>query len=263
MITSVTQRWRDRVGSYRPAGETIVTRQYEVARVETAVAKAFVLCHHYLMSFPAARRCFGLYWWGQLVGVAVFCQPLRKEVLAGLPGTPQESLVLGRLVLLDEVPGNAESYFIAQCFHELQREGFVGVVSFSDPLPFTTLDGTVKHRGHIGTIYQATNGNYRGQARAEWKWVLPNGRYFQNDCKTKIRHLKEGWRYSAQLLVDFGAPPLDPSKDDPAEWLNAYLPKHARKLWHPGNHDYRWTLNRRHRKHLSPSLPYPKIRLAP
>lgn len=259
METAVVQRWRERVGSYRSAGETIITREYEVARLETALAKAFVLQHHYLMCFPAARRCFGLYRWGELVGVAVFSQPMRKEVVAGLPGTPQESLVLGRLVLLDEVPSNAESYFLGQCFHLLEREGFVGVVSFSDPLPLATLDGTVTHRGHIGTIYQALNGNYRGQCRAEWKLVLPNGRYFQNDSKTKIRHLKEGWRYSAQLLADFGAPMLDPSKDDPALWLEEHMLSICRRVKHPGNHDYRWTLNRRHRKYLAPSLPYPKM----
>lgn len=33
MLTPVVQRWRDRRGVYRPAGETIVTAHYEVAAI--------------------------------------------------------------------------------------------------------------------------------------------------------------------------------------------------------------------------------------
>lgn len=33
VITSTCQRWRDKRGTYRPAGETIVTRDYEVADI--------------------------------------------------------------------------------------------------------------------------------------------------------------------------------------------------------------------------------------
>lgn len=264
METPVVQRWRERVGSYRPVGETIITREYEVARVEISAAKAFVLRHHYLQSFPAARRNFGLYRRGELVGVSVFSQGLNHTAtVRELPGPAQLSLTLGRVVLLDEVPSNAESFFVAEAFHLLEREGFVGVASFSDPLPrVNLLTGKRMHVGHIGTIYQATNGNYRGKARSEWIHLLPNGRCFQNDSKTKVRHLKEGWRYSAQLLVDFGAPPLDLSRENSVEWLATWMPEICRRVKHPGNHKYVWTLNRRHRKYLPPSLPYPKIRIA-
>jgi hypothetical protein len=258
--TPVVQRWREQVGSYRPTGETIRKQEYDVEPLEEADAKAFVLRHHYLQSFPAARRCFGLYRCGELVGVSVFSQGLNHAAtVKELPGPANLSVTLGRLVLLDEVPGNAESYFIRWSFWHLDRQGFVGVASFSDPLRIVLADGTVTHRGHIGNIYQATNGCYRGQARAEWKLLLPNGRYLQNDSLTKIRHLKEGWRYSAQLLADFGAPMLDPTKDDPVVWLNTHLPRYTRRVKHPGNHKYLWTLNRRHRGHLPASEPYPKI----
>jgi hypothetical protein len=262
MNTNVVQRWRERRGSYRPAGETINTCEYEVAALDKEEAKAFVLRHHYLQCFPAQRRCFGLYWWGRLVGVAVFSQPMRKEVLKGLPGAPEESMALGRLVLLDEVRANAESWFIARCFELLRGEGFVGVASFSDPFRYTTTTGTVLSPGHVGTIYQATNGVYRGRSRADYIHLLPNGRNFQNDSMTKVRHLKEGWRYSAQLLVDFGAPMLDPKKDDPKVWLATWLPRICRKEKHPGNHKYLWALNRRDRKHLPESMPYPKLHMA-
>jgi hypothetical protein len=42
VITDVTQRWRDRRGTYRPAGEVIATRAYEVASIaDDRTAKAF------------------------------------------------------------------------------------------------------------------------------------------------------------------------------------------------------------------------------
>lgn len=47
MITSISQRWRDRRGTYRPAGEPIDTRRYEVAAIaDDRTAKAFVVRHH-------------------------------------------------------------------------------------------------------------------------------------------------------------------------------------------------------------------------
>ncbi len=270
MITNVVQRWREKRGTYRPAGETIITREYEVAELHVTPAEEFVLRHHYLGCFPAARRCFGLYWWGDLVGVAVFAQWMNKHTVANcLPGDPKASMVLGRLVLLDKVPANAESWFLARCFELLRDEGFVGIVSFSDPFPRdNTLTKKVVHVGHVGTVYQALNAFYWGQARAEWMYLLPDGRGFQNDSMTKVRHLKEGWHYSAQLLADFGAPMLDPRKDDPGLWLDTWLPKVCRKVKHPGNHKYVWTLNKRDRRHLklpkgkkslSELPPYPKL----
>lgn len=72
MITSVTQRWRDQRGSYRPAGEVIRPAEFEVAAIaDDATAKAFVTRHHYSRRYPAARFRFGLYRRSELVGVAV------------------------------------------------------------------------------------------------------------------------------------------------------------------------------------------------
>jgi len=60
-------------------------------------------------------------------------------------------LDLGRFVLLDEVPGNGETFFLGRCFDLLRREGLAGVVSFCDPLPRHTEVGETFHRGRIGT----------------------------------------------------------------------------------------------------------------
>jgi len=42
METSIVQRWSGRRDQYRPAGQTIDTRRYEVARIDTHAAMVFL-----------------------------------------------------------------------------------------------------------------------------------------------------------------------------------------------------------------------------
>ncbi len=45
----------------------------------------------------------------------------------------EDSTELLRFGLLDAVPANGESWFLASVFRQLAREGVAAVVSFSDP----------------------------------------------------------------------------------------------------------------------------------
>ena len=45
-----------------------------------------------------------------------------------------ESLELSRLVLLDTVPGNGESFLCAKAFRAAAEHGVRGLVAFSDPM---------------------------------------------------------------------------------------------------------------------------------
>ena len=162
----LNQRWKNRLTSYRPSGELIKTSEYDVVPIAgDREARQFVQMHHYSGSYPAARFRFGLYRCGALAGVAVFSVPCSDSVLTNVfPMPASMSVELGRFVLLDSVPGNGETWFLARVFRELRKEGLVGVVSFSDPLPRRTIEGTLIHRGHVGTIYQAFNGAYLGRS---------------------------------------------------------------------------------------------------
>lgn len=256
----MNQRWNGGRDSYRPAGEVINPSEYDVAPIRTdSVAKAFILEHHYSGSYPAARFRHGLYRHGELVGVAVFSHPCSNRVLTKVfpLKDAKDAVELGRLVLLDEVPGNGESFFVAQAFRLLRQEGIAGVVSFSDPVRRTTADGTVVLPGHVGTIYQALSATYLGRGDGRLLKILPDGTSFNHRAEQKIRRREQGWRYAAARLEAFGADPLTESVDS-AAWLETWLPQLTRPLRHRGNHKYAWGFHRTMRKALPLSRQYPK-----
>lgn len=257
MQLDLAQRWRDRKASYRPAGEVINPRTHEVVALPgDAMAKAFVLEHHYSGTYPAARFRFGLYRGASLVGVAVFSHPCNDEVLTSVfPGAARDSVELGRFVLLDEVPSNGETWFLGRAFELLRQEGLRGVVSFSDPLPRRAADGSVTTPGHVGVIYQAHNGVYLGRGTARTLHLLPNGSTFSARAAQKVRCRERGWRYAVDQLVAAGAP--EPTVEL-REWLAAAMAR-LRRVRHPGNHKYAWGLHRRVRRSLPASLPYPRL----
>lgn len=254
------QRWREGRASYRPAGERIRPHLYEVAAVEEGLAREFVLAHHYSGTYPAARRRFGLFQRKRLVGVAVFSVPMNANALACLAGGATTGLELGRFVLLDAVPGNGETWFLARCFELLRSEGWEGVVSFSDPTERTSHTGEVVFGGHVGTIYQAHNAVYLGRATPRTLRVLPSGRVYSARTLQKVRARERGWRYGVDQLIAEGAPV--PRSGDLRAWLAEVLPLITRSVRHGGNHKYAWALKPQARKHLPKSLPYPKLGLA-
>ena len=154
------QRWRDHRGTYYPPNEVIRTHDYEIAPISLTVAKRFVAQHHYLgSSYPACRFRYGLFLRyalfpeDELVGVAIFSMPMSHKVLTNIfPCDVRESVELGRFVLVDSVPANAESFFFARCRELLQQERIKGILAFSDDTPRTDASGKLTFKGHIGKI---------------------------------------------------------------------------------------------------------------
>jgi hypothetical protein len=256
-MTQLCLRWRRRRSSYRPAGEPIDTRRYEVALIPGDLdARAFVVAHHYSGSYPAARLRFGLYRGQALVGVAVFSVPPSAAVLArAFPGVePAAAAELGRFVLLDDVPANGETWFFARCREIMLRRGYAGILAHSDPVPRLTASGAVLMPGHVGTIYQASNAVYAGRTRPRSLRFLPDGTVLSDRAISKIRRRDRGYRYAASLLEQHDAEPLD--NGDASTWLARWLPVLTTTSRHPGNHRYLWALDRAVR--LPASLPYPK-----
>jgi hypothetical protein len=267
VITQQVQRWRGGRSSYRPAGEVLDPKQYEVAPIlDDTTAKSFVVEHHYSGTYPAARVRFGLHKGPDLVGVAVFSMPMQSSVLDLLPCPRIEAVELGRFVLLDHVPSNGESWFLARCFERLQADGFAGVVSFADPVPRRAADGTQVSPGHVGTIYQASNATYTGRSTPRTLCVLPDGTVISDRALSKIRGREKGWRYAVDQLIHQGA--RHPRQgEDLTTWLREVKAKIGRRSRHHGNHRYLWGLDRTVKRTLGahlqargvPILPYPKV----
>lgn len=258
MIAAHVQRWREKRTTYRPAGEPINTTAFDVAELrDDATPKAFVEQHHYSGTYPAARWRFGLFRRCELVGVAVFSHPTNDRALTSIfPGAARDSVELGRFVLVDDVPANGETWFLARAFALLRREGLRGVVSFSDPVPRTTSTGEQVAPGHVGTIYQAFNAAYLGRATPRTLHLLNDGTVFSARAQQKIRRRERGWKYAVEQLVDAGLP--SPGADL-AAWLRQCVVE-LRRVRHPGNHRYAWSFSRRDRLQ---SLPYPKHQPSP
>lgn len=124
--TLFCQRWRARRESYRPGGEPIDSSAYGVELLTRSEAKRFVCEHHYSGTFPYAVSSFGLYHrrsphqMPALAGVATFSVPISSSA-AGRYANCQtsEAIELGRFVLLDDVPANGETWFLARAIAAL------------------------------------------------------------------------------------------------------------------------------------------------
>ena len=116
----------------------------------------FIKRYHYSHTHPGGIDfSFAAIQNGILVGACVF------GYMAGNPKAmcvckqsddPSKYRELMRLVLLDEIPKNSESRFIAWCLRWLRsKTDLLAVISFADP-----------KFGHTGVIYRASNWIYTG-----------------------------------------------------------------------------------------------------
>ncbi|MFF3982341.1 hypothetical protein [Streptomyces sp. NPDC001828] len=250
---AVCQRWRNRRHSWRPTGEGgFDPTRYRVREMPNDLvhtAKAFVLAHHHSGSWPAVRCAYGLIDTdalaaGQLVGVPTLGIPTQVAVLTWVFGrlTPyEESLALNRLVLLDDVPANAETWAQARAFRLAAARGVRGVVAHSDPEPRTRLSAhgpEMIFPGHYGTIYQAKGMDYLGKTRPRRLTVLPDGSVLHDRAMSKVRNGECGRGGAERRLVALGARPRNAGEPGRAWLAEALHAAGARGVRHGGCHRY-------------------------
>lgn len=262
------KRWERRREAWRSPGETIRPTEFGVDLVDEAVARAFVIEHHYSRSFPAARLCAGLYRRtgvqpATLVGVAVFSVPMQAAVIprySGLAGG--DGVELGRFVLLPEIAFNGETWFLRRALSLLRAEKRCrAVVSYADPMERTTAAGELTKPAHFGTIYQAHNATFHGRAAARWLWLDRAGQIVSPRALSKIRLQERGHAYAERQLTAAGADPRRPH-EDPVLWLGRVLREPTfRRVRHPGNFVYAFGLDREAKASIAAAnrpLPYPR-----
>jgi len=245
------QRWTRRRVSYRPAGEIFDPRFVSVQPIEESAAKAFIETHHYSASYPAARFRAGV----------LVKEPFRKEVLAGvgvfsvsmnqrvIPAyfdgfAPGEGIELGRFVLADSLAANAESYCLAR-MHRLLKTALPavrGVLAYCDPIERRDETGQVVKRGHVGTIYKATNATYRGVSSPRTLWLSPGGASLTDRLLSKVRLSETGERYALEKLAALGAPQRRAHEGGGDYVARLKSIAWLRPVRHPGNLAFTWQL---------------------
>ena len=245
------QRWDRRRASYRPAGEIFDPRFASVEPIGEREAKAFVETHHYSGSYPAARFRAGV--WikepfkkDRLAGVGVFSVPMNQKVVpayfAGL--APSDGIELGRFVLDSTLAANAESWTLVRMQRLLRTAlpGVRGIVAYCDPVERRDEQGNVVKRGHVGTIYRATNAAFRGSSSARTLWLAPSGACLSDRLLSKVRLAETGERYAIQRLMALGAPRRCPHESG-VDYVDRLKEIHwLRPVRHPGNLAFTWTL---------------------
>lgn len=265
-----TLRWLRRRSILRLIGSGFRPEDYAVhpfAQAKGRIPTAFVVAHHYSGTCPSGKLAYGL--WrrtdDRLVGVAVLSMGMNPRTVTNvfpeLGALTQgdlagRALELGRFVLLDEVPGRAETWFLARCFDHARAQGLRGVVSFSDPVPRRDAAGGIVFPGHVGLIYQASNALYTGRGTARTLQLI-DGRPLVERGRSKARAGESGGDAQVRRLVALGADtPLE--GEDMAAWTTRALTRLATPLRHPGNHRYVFRLKPKTLRVAVPSLPYPK-----
>lgn len=233
------QRSTDRVPSWRHISEGgFNQRDYKVVRLPWTTARDFMVRHHYSGTYASQKLRYGLVRRADdvLVGAATFGSPQREEVLTNpLPGLDYTTAAeWNRLVLLDEVDANAESWFGGQALDDAHAEGLKAAVTFADPVPRPD----VGMPGHAGIIYQALNADYCGRATAGDLLVLPNGTVLGRRVVQKIRAWERGSGGVVRRYVDAGAPAPEPGEDGKAYLRRANAAVRPRICKHPGNHRF-------------------------
>lgn len=257
MIVQSTQRWRDRSQRWLPVdSQRFDPARYSVRRLDEPTAETFVCRHHYSSSWPAARLRYGLHdlrantGSAALVGVVVLGIPMSKKVLTNPFPTLEpyaESLELSRLILLDEVPANAESWFCAEVFRQAAQVGVRGVVAFADPEPRwrrTTAGNEIIKPGHCGIVYQALNFDYLGRGTRRSLVILPDASVLTARAIAKVTSGEPGSGGVIARLTLLGAAQPQ-AGEDPARWMRTALQTvGAIRKPHHGNHRYAIRLGR-------------------
>lgn len=266
MVVDHAQRWRDRYGQWVCTAAAFDKRWYSTDVVKDGVAKRFIEQHHYSGSMPATRLNIGLFGnagrGSELVGICSFTVPMNQKAIPKRLGVePNAGAELGRLVLLDCVGFNGESWLVAKAFGMLKREkpSIRGIVSYADPIERRDGKGLIIKRGHLGGVYQALGARLQHRSAKRSLVLLPNGSIASERGLAKIRTRDQGWEYAERQLIRSGLQPRHAGEPGPDYLRRVILP--LPRINHPGNYAYAWGFDAGVKAFVGPANPseYPKL----
>lgn len=251
-MTNVAQRWTRGRESYRTDRDTIDPSRHGAEEIDELDAKRFLVAHHYAGadSYPATQLRVGLFratglGAARLVGAAVFGVPQHDASLVKWTGLPAENgILLQRLALLDEVEAYGETWFLSRAFDAIRERlpQVKAVVSYSDPVARVNGQGVEYKPGHIGHIYKAFSGCYRGRTRRDDTYLTPAADVIAPRSMSKLRNSERSRAGVERKLLRLGAPPRAAGESDRDYAYRLVRCGWLRRLRRPGNHVYTWPL---------------------
>lgn len=127
---------------------------YSVKPITRQEAESIIKEWHYSHSINGvmADYCFGLFDKEVLIGAMIFGRLAMANQWKKYVDVPTKLIELRRLACIDQTPKNTESFFIGHCLRWLKKNTAIElVVSYAD-----------SNYGHIGTIYKASNFEFKG-----------------------------------------------------------------------------------------------------
>ena len=246
-----SQRWSAGRASFCPPGDVFDPRHIAVELIDEKSAKSYCEREHYAHSYPAARCRVGVlrkvpFKKEELVGVGVYSVSMSQRVIpAYFEGcSPLQGVELGRFCLSPVLTFNAESWVIARMQRLLKRAlpEVRGVLAYCDPVERRNEHGELVKRGHVGTIYRATNARFRGLSSPRTLWLSPSGASLSDRLLSKVRLGETGERYALDRLHGLGAPRRHLHEDGPAYIARLKDDHWLRPIRHPGNLAFTWSV---------------------
>ena len=183
-------------GGAKPTATLFRKRDWWVADLDFQTGVRMVRKLHYSHGTSnTSVYCHGLFprdwfWATEAVGVAIWLPP-TKTAAQSFSENWRGVLALSRLAVQDEIPTNAESFFIRHSMDLVDRKRWPVLISYAD-----------EWRGHTGAIYEASGWTECGRTKPERTYVL-NGRMISRKAGPKTRTHSEMLALGAECVGSF------------------------------------------------------------
>lgn len=174
----------------------LLNEDWTVEPCERIEIRDFIEENHYSKNINGVKSnyCFKLLHKGIIVGAMLYGTLGMANAWKKYGESEEEVIELRRLVLIDDTPRNAESFFIGHTLRWLKAHTSVKtIVSYADP-----------NYGHSGVIYRATNFQHVGMT-SKGRVIMWNGKkYHDKTIRTKYKGELKPFALKVKEALDNG-----------------------------------------------------------
>lgn len=174
----------------------LLNGEWTVEPCERKEVKDFIEKHHYSKNINGVKSnyCFKLLQNGKIVGAMLYGTLGMANAWKKYGEKEEDILELRRLVLIDDTPRNAESFFIGHTVRWLKAHTDVKtIVSYADP-----------NYGHSGVIYRATNFQHVGMTSKGRVIMWEGKKYHDKTIRTKYKGELKPFAKKVKEALDSG-----------------------------------------------------------